>query len=282
MRADQLMHARGLAPTRSAARRLIAAGAVQCLAAGAWVVCAKAGEELALDAQLRITDDAELRWASRGGLKLDGALAHIGLDVTGLTCLDAGQSTGGFTDVLLARGAASVVGFDVGHGQLSGRLRKDSRVVALEGLHVRELAGSALASHAPEGGFDMLVADLSFISLAGALMHLAPWLKPGCDAVLLAKPQFEVGRAHVGKGGLVRDTAQLKRVEVIFREACAAVQWSVRDYFASPVTGGDGNPESFVWAQALLARTDAAESASARCAAADPAPTSQSRTLETT
>lgn len=249
MRADQLILARGLAPTRSAARRLIASGAAQWRAASGWAVCAKAGEELAIDAQLRITDDAELRWVSRGGLKLDGALAHAGLDVTGVVCLDVGQSTGGFTDVLLTRGAARVVGFDVGHDQLNERLRNDARVVALEGLHVRELAGSALAAHAPPGGFDLLVADLSFISLAGALPHIAPWLKPGGDALLLAKPQFEVGRAHIGKGGLVKDAVQLQRVETIFADACAAVQWTVREHFASPVKGGDGNPECFVWAQ---------------------------------
>ncbi len=249
MRADQLMLSKGLAPTRSAARRLITAGSAQWLAPQGWTVCAKAGEELAADVELRVVDDAELRWVSRGGLKLDGALARIGLDAAGLVCLDAGQSTGGFTDVMLRRGAARVVGFDVGHGQLHERLRGDSRVVALERLHVRELPGSALAAHAPRGGFDLLVADLSFISLAGALVHLAPWLKPGGDAVLLAKPQFEVGRAHVGKGGLVRDAAQLRRVESIFRDACATVQWTVRDYFASPVTGGDGNAEYFVWAE---------------------------------
>jgi len=249
LRADHLIVARSLAPTRSVARRLIACGAAQWLAVSGWTTCSKAGEDLAVDAQLRITDDAELRWVSRGGLKLDAALAHVRLDVTGLVCLDAGQSTGGFTDVLLARGAARVVGFDVGHGQLHERLRGDPRVVALEGLHVRELAGSALAAHAPPAGFDLIVADLSFISLAGALAHLAPWLKPGGDALLLAKPQFEVGRAHVGKGGLVRDAAQLARVEPIFREACAGARWRVLDYFASALTGGDGNPEFFVWAE---------------------------------
>ena len=248
MRADQLILARGLAPTRSAARRLIASGAAQWLAAGGWSVCTKAGEELAAEVDLRITDDAELRWVSRAGLKLDGALARVGLDVAGLVCLDVGQSTGGFTDVLLSRGAARVVGFDVGHSQLHERLRGDARVVALESLHVRELAGSALVAQAPPGGFDLIVADLSFISLAGALVHLAPWLKPGGEALLLAKPQFEVGRAHVGKGGLVKDAAQIARVEAIFRDACDAAKWTVRDYFASPVTGGDGNIEYFVCA----------------------------------
>jgi 23S rRNA (cytidine1920-2'-O)/16S rRNA (cytidine1409-2'-O)-methyltransferase len=255
MRADQLLLTRGLAPTRSAARRLIDSGGAQWRAAGGWKVCSKAGEELADDAELRVTDDAELRWVSRGGIKLDGALARVGLDVSGLACLDAGQSTGGFSDVLLARGAARVVGFDVGHAQLHERLRGDARVVVIEGLHVRELAGSALAGQMPKGGFDLIVGDLSFISLAGALVYLAPWLKPGGHALLLAKPQFEVGRAHVGKGGLVRDAAQIARVETIFRDACAALHWTVRDYFASPVAGGDGNHEFFVWAKARTMET---------------------------
>lgn len=256
MRADQLILARGLAPTRSAARRLIEGGAAQWRGPRGWVRCAKAGEELAVDTELRITDDAELRWASRAGLKLDAALERTGIDVKDKVCLDAGQSTGGFTDVLLARGAARVVGLDVGHGQLIERLRGDARVVALEGLHVRELAGSALAAHAPREGFDLLVADLSFISLAGALPHLAPWLRPGGEAMLLAKPQFELGREHVGKGGLVKDARELARVETLFREACAAVQWTLRDFFASAVAGGDGNTEFFAWAEAQALEQD--------------------------
>lgn len=251
MRVDQLMLARGLVPTRSAARRLIAGGAAQWLGPRGWTVCTKAGEDVASGVALRITDDAELRWVSRGGLKLEGALDHTRIDVTGAVCLDAGQSTGGFTDVLLARGAARVVGFDVGHGQLHERLRGDARVVALEGLHVRELAGSALAAHAPASGFDFIVADLSFISLAGGLPHLAPWLRHGGEALLLAKPQFEVGREHVGKGGLVRDAVQLARVEPLFADACRAVDWTVRDFFPSAVSGGDGNTEFFVRAQSV-------------------------------
>ena len=250
VRADRLLLSRGLVPTRSAARRAIDGGAVEWLAARGWTRCTKAGEELDDGAALRIVDDAELRWASRGGLKLDAALERTGVDVRGRVCLDAGQSTGGFTDVLLARGAARVVGFDVGHGQLLARLRGDPRVTTLEGLHVRALAGSALAGHAPPRGFDLLVADLSFISLAGALPHLAPWLAPGGDALLLAKPQFEVGREHVGKGGLVRDAGQQARVEGLFREACAGVGWRLRDWFASAVAGGDGNTECFAWAEA--------------------------------
>ncbi|MGA0610461.1 TlyA family RNA methyltransferase [Caldimonas sp. KR1-144] len=253
MRADQLLVERGLAASRSQAQRLIAAG-VEWEAGGRWQRVAKNGDELPAHAPLRLLDDAEARWVSRGGLKLDGALARTGLDVTGRVCLDVGQSTGGFTEVLLARGAARVVGFDVGHGQLHDKLRGDARVVPLEGLHLRELAGSELAAHAPEGGFDLVVADLSFISLAANLAHLAPWLKAGGDALLLVKPQFEVGPQHVGKGGIVKDPAQYARVEAAVREACAALRWTVRDWFESTIAGGgrgntEGNTEYFVWAQ---------------------------------
>ena len=135
MRADQLLVQRGLAPTRSAAQRLIERGAVRWRALyppHAWAVPRKAGEDLPDAIELEITDDAELRFVSRGGLKLDGALARVGIDVTGLVCLDVGQGTGGFTDALLQRGAARVVGLDVGHGQLAEKLRGNARVTALK------------------------------------------------------------------------------------------------------------------------------------------------------
>lgn len=245
-RIDQLLVQRGLAPSRSAAQRLIERGAVRWLGPQGWQVPKKAGDELPGHCELQVTDDAELRWVSRGGLKLEGALQHTGLDVAGRVALDAGQSTGGFTDVLLARGAARVVGFDVGHGQLHPRLQADARVVALQGLHVRELAGSALAAHAPAGGFDLLVADLAFIPLAGCIAHLAPWLRPGGEALLLVKPQFELGPAHVGKGGVVRDEASRLAARQAVRQACEAVGWTVVDDFPSPIAGGDGNAEFFI------------------------------------
>ncbi|MBA3589171.1 TlyA family RNA methyltransferase [Methylibium sp.] len=248
MRADQLLVAQGLAPSRSAAQRLIGCGAVERRTPQGWAALRKAGEELTDDAPLRITDDAETRWVSRGGLKLDAALIRTGVAVEGRVCLDAGQSTGGFTEVLLSRGAARVIGFDVGHGQLRPRLRSDARVRAFEGLHVRQLVGSALSDEAPAAGFDVLVADLSFISLAASIVHLAPWLAPHGQALLLVKPQFEVGPEHVGKGGVVKDERQYLRVETALRGACRASGWQVLDYFASAVNGGDGNREFFVWA----------------------------------
>ena len=264
MRADRLLLVRGLVASRSVAQRLLARGAVEWRAPGGWTPVRKPGEPLADGVELRIADDAELRWVSRGGLKLEGALAHAGLDVAGRVCLDVGQSTGGFTDVLLARGAARVVGVDVGHGQLHPRLAGDARVVSLEGVHVRELDRcAAMAGAMPAGGFDLIVADLSFISLAGALVHLAPWLAAGGDALLLAKPQFEVGRAHVGKGGIVRDAAQYGRVEAAFRSACAAIGWQPIDWFPSVVEGGDGNTEFFVRAHSPARPGKAADGAGA-------------------
>jgi 23S rRNA (cytidine1920-2'-O)/16S rRNA (cytidine1409-2'-O)-methyltransferase len=249
MRADQLLVAQGLAPTRSAAQRLIDAGAAEWAAVKGWAQVRKAGEDLPETAQLRLTDDAELRYVSRGGLKLEGALQHAGLDVRGLVALDIGQSTGGFSDCLLKQGAARVVGIDVGHRQLNKALAADSRVVALEGLHVRELDGSALLKqHRPPDGFDLIVGDLSFISMLGALSQLAPWLAAGGQVLLLIKPQFEVGPKHVARGGLVKDAAQYPLLEARAREACARLGWQVRGYFESPITGGDGNKEFFLWA----------------------------------
>jgi 23S rRNA (cytidine1920-2'-O)/16S rRNA (cytidine1409-2'-O)-methyltransferase len=242
MRADQLLVHRGLAPTRSAAQRLIERGAVRWLGPKGWAAPRKAGDELPEGCELQITDDAELRWASRGGLKLEGALAHTGIVVEGRLCLDVGQSTGGFTDVLLAGGARQVVGVDVGHGQLVQRLRTDPRVTALEGLNARQLHAAQL----PFPRYDLIVGDLSFISLTLVLPALAPLLAG--DLLMLVKPQFELQPADIGKGGLVKDAASHAMVETRIREACAAQHLAVRDWFTSPVTGGDGNTEFFVWA----------------------------------
>ena len=242
MRADLLIVQRGLAPTRSAAQRLIAHGAARWLGPRGWAVPRKAGEELPDDCELEITDDAELRWVSRAGLKLDAALARTGIDVQGKHCLDVGQSTGGFTDVLLVRGAASVVGVDVGHGQLHPKLRDDPRVTALEGVNARQLDASAL----PRAHYELVVADLSFISLTLVLDALLPLATQ--DLLLLAKPQFELQPGDIGKHGLVNDPVAHGHVKARMTAACAKRGLVLREYFESTVAGGDGNREYFVWA----------------------------------
>jgi 23S rRNA (cytidine1920-2'-O)/16S rRNA (cytidine1409-2'-O)-methyltransferase len=246
MRADQLLVAQGLAPTRSVAQRLISNGAAEWASPTGWAVLKKAGEDLPETAQLRVTDDAELRYVSRGGLKLEGALARVGFDVGNHTVLDVGQSTGGFTDCLLAHGARHVVGVDVGHAQLHAKLQADPRVTALEGVHVREL--DVLRQHQPTGGFTLIVGDLSFISMVGSLPELLPWLEVHGHLLVLIKPQFELGPQALGKGGLVKDEADYPRLEARVRLACTALGLKVLDYFDSPITGGDGNREFFLWA----------------------------------
>lgn len=275
MRADQLLMHRGLAPSRSAAQRLIERGAVRwrivspLAAANAsasavasagntdWRAPRKAGDDLPEHCELHITDDAELRWVSRAGLKLDAALAHTGLDLQGRIALDVGQSTGGFTQVLLARGVAHVVGLDVGHGQLHAHVRGDVRVTALEGINARHLTADELQARAPDAPlhFGVVVADLSFISLTLVLPALTPFIS--ADAVLLVKPQFELQPADLGKGGLVSDPASYAVVEQRLRDACGEQGLTVKDYFEADITGGDGNREFFVWVQAATARTPA-------------------------
>jgi 23S rRNA (cytidine1920-2'-O)/16S rRNA (cytidine1409-2'-O)-methyltransferase len=249
MRIDQLIVQQGLAPSRSAAQRLIARGAVRWRTAQGWAVPRKAGEELPEGCAIEVTDDAELRYVSRGGLKLDGALARCGITVAGAACLDMGQGSGGFTDVLLQRGAARVVGIDVGHGQLHARLRTDARVECYEELNARDVTGSVFeARHAPHS-FDLIVADVAFISLTLVLPTLARYLAQDGQALLLVKPQFELQPQDIGKGGIVKDASAYALVEQRIRLACMTHALSVRDYFASPIDGGDGNSEFFVRAQ---------------------------------
>jgi 23S rRNA (cytidine1920-2'-O)/16S rRNA (cytidine1409-2'-O)-methyltransferase len=243
MRADQLLVERGMAPTRSAAQRLIATGAVRWRAPAGWRVPSKAGEDLPNSAELEITDDAELRFVSRGGLKLDGALARLGLEVAGMTCLDLGQSTGGFTDALLQRGATRVVGVDVGHGQLHPRLAADARVTALEGVNARHLEAAQL----PVARFDLIVGDLSFISLTLVLPALMPLLGDG-HLLLLVKPQFELQPIDIGSGGQVKTQAAYGHAEKRLRKACATHGLEVLDWFDSATPGGEGAREFFLHA----------------------------------
>ena len=269
MRADQALVERGLAASRSQAQRLLAAGVRWRVGdAAPWQQVKKNSEEIPQTAHIELLDASETVFVSRGGLKLQGALAATGMAVKGKNCLDVGQSTGGFTDCLLQAGAAHVLGVDVGHGQLHPRLAQHPQVMALEGLNARELSAEVLiaaqADLTPENaknsmknaldvaplqtGFDLVVGDLSFISLALVLPRLAPLLAADGQLLMLVKPQFELQPADIGKGGIVRDSAKYAQVEAKIRAACAACGLAVRGWLDSPITGGDGNREFFVWA----------------------------------
>ena len=244
LRADQLLVDRGLAASRSQAQRLIAAG-VQWFDGARWIPVSKNGDELPPQAELELLDTAEARYVSRGGLKLEGGLRAAGLDVTGWTCHDVGQSTGGFTDCLLQHGAAAVTGVDVGHGQLHDKLRRDPRVVAIEKLNARDLRDDQVGGH-----YDLVTGDLSFISLTLVLPALTPLLKAaGGHLLMLVKPQFELQPGQVGKGGLVRDPALYPQVERRLRDCCESLGLAVVGWYDSPIAGGDGNREFFLHAQ---------------------------------
>ncbi len=329
MRADVFLVERGHAATRSQAQRLIAAGVEWRLSPRApWQKVAKNGDDIPSVAEVRLLDDAEAHYLSRGGLKLEGALQATGLSVAGLRCLDVGQSTGGFTDCLLQHGAAQVIGVDVGHGQLHERLRSDARVVCVEGVNARALTADALQqacelalSEAVEpdednetqpeapyswmrnGGlvdeayddsgdaqdkdieafkseraaqakaraqgtlalgrrrradradtdttplFDLVVGDLSFISLTLVLPALVPLLAPQGALLMLVKPQFELQPGQVGKGGIVRDAALYAVVEQRIRDCCAALGLQVQAWLDSPIARRRRQPEFFVFAR---------------------------------
>ena len=329
MRADVFLVDFGHATTRSQAQRLIAAGVEWRLSPSSpWQKVVKNGDNIPEIAQVQLLDSDEAKYLSRGGLKLEGALAAAPLNVTGLRCLDVGQSTGGFTDCLLQHGAAQVVGVDVGHDQVHERLRSDLRVICVEGVNARVLTPGALQQDCelalsevieevednetqPEapyswmrnGGlvdeayddsddakdkdienfrleraakakaraagtlpverrrraefadvdttpvFDVVVGDLSFISLTLVLPALVPLLAPEGRLLMLVKPQFELQPGQVGKGGIVRDTALYAVVEKRIRDCCAEQGLQVLAWLDSAISGGDGNREFFVFAR---------------------------------
>ena len=233
VRADQLLVARELAESRTRAQALILAGAVF---SGEKRV-AKAGDLLADDAPLEVKG-RDHPWVSRGGVKLDHGLTHFGFDVAGAVALDVGSSTGGFTDVLLSRGASAVYAVDVGTNQLAWKLRQDPRVVVHEQTNARTLDGSIV----PEA-VDFIVCDASFISLAKVLEAPLKLAKAGARLVALIKPQFEAGREEVGKGGVVRDPAVHDRVCIEAKGWVERQGWTVLGVTPSPITGPEGNVE---------------------------------------
>jgi 23S rRNA (cytidine1920-2'-O)/16S rRNA (cytidine1409-2'-O)-methyltransferase len=233
-RLDERLVADGLAKSRARAQALILAGAV--LVDGA--VVDKAGTRVREDAVVSLRGAAR-RFVSRGGEKLAGALDDLGIDPRGRACLDVGASTGGFTDCLLQRGARSVVAVDVGYGQLDAKLRADPRVALLERTNAR-LLGSV------PGPIDLVTVDVSFISARLILPRLAE-LAPRADWLVLVKPQFEVGRGRVGKGGVVRDDALRAEAVASVRSTAEALGWRAAGEVPSCLPGPKGNREVFLW-----------------------------------
>lgn len=232
-RLDVLLVARGLAESRTRAEALILAGRVTVKG----VERPKPGTPVGPDVPVEVAAP-EHPWVSRGGVKLAAGLDAFGVDPSGRTCLDVGASTGGFTDVLLSRGAARVFAIDVGHGQLHAKIRNDPRVVLCEGVNARLLSREDV----PEA-CSLLVADVSFISLRLILPAAVPLLSAGADAVLLVKPQFESERGEVGRGGIVRDAEVRRRALERVVASAEALGLAHRGTIESPITGADGNVE---------------------------------------
>jgi 23S rRNA (cytidine1920-2'-O)/16S rRNA (cytidine1409-2'-O)-methyltransferase len=235
-RLDERVVREGLAPTRAQAQALILAGRVLVDDAPA----EKAGQAVAPDARVRLRGE-ERRFVSRGGEKLAGALADFGIDPAGKVCLDLGASTGGFMDCLLQHGAAQVVAVDVGYGQLDLRLRDDPRVRLLERTNARYLDPTDV----PEA-IELVTVDVSFISATLLLPRLVE-IAPTAELLVLVKPQFEVGRERVGKGGVVRDDADRAAAVLRVREAAEALGYALRGEAESRLPGPKGNREVFLW-----------------------------------
>ncbi|MDR6756166.1 23S rRNA (cytidine1920-2'-O)/16S rRNA (cytidine1409-2'-O)-methyltransferase [Mycoplana sp. BE70] len=234
-RLDQLLVARGLFDSRSRARDAIDRGTVRVDGK----VATKAGATVGPEAAIELDDPARA-YVSRAALKLVAALDHFTLDPTGLDCLDIGASTGGFTEVLLQRGAHHVVAVDVGHGQMHPRIAQDTRVTNLEGLNARVLS----AAEVGERVIGCVVSDVSFISLKLALPPALSLARPGASCVLLVKPQFEAGREAIGKGGLLKDPATGPEVATVLeRWLVEEMGWTSLGIIPSPIAGGDGNQE---------------------------------------
>ncbi len=240
LRLDQVLVNRGLAVSRERARALILANQVRVAGLAGPL---KAGQLVDVDSEVELAQP-DHPYVSRGGLKLAHALDTFGIDVAGRVALDIGASTGGFTDVLLRRGARHVVALDVGHGQLAWRLRQDERVSVLEHVNARYLSDDDLP--AEWRAFDIVTIDVSFISLRLILPAVPPRLRHGGDVVALVKPQFEAGRQDVGKGGIVKDAAVRERVVHEVVEAAAALGLARVASTPSPIEGMEGNVEWLV------------------------------------
>ncbi|HZU45760.1 MAG TPA: TlyA family RNA methyltransferase [Mycobacterium sp.] len=244
-RIDAELVRRGLARSRQQAAELIGAGKVSIDGMPA----AKPSTNVPVTAAVTVAQGDHRSWVSRGAHKLIGALDSFGITVVGRRCLDAGASTGGFTEVLLDRGAREVIAADVGYGQLSWSLRCDQRVVVVERTNVRDLSPAAIG-----GAVDLVVADLSFISLSTVLPALTGCASPHADIVPLVKPQFEVGKGQVGSGGVVHDPKLRRESVLAVARRAEELGWHTVNVTASSLPGPSGNVEYFLWLRAQAKR----------------------------
>ena len=235
-RIDKLLVERSLAESRTKAQAMVMAGVVLVNEQRV----AKPSDQFLPDVQIRIkhADDPTSRYVGRGGLKLEAALREFEIDVRGLVCLDVGASTGGFTDCLLQNGAAKVFAIDVGHNQIDWRLRNDPRVEVREGVNARYLQPEDFPTK-----LDLVVVDVSFISLTKVLGAVVPLLQPQASMVVLIKPQFEVGRGEVGSGGIVRDEGKRIKAMNDVNEFASTLGLETEKTIESPITGAEGNIE---------------------------------------
>ena len=250
-RLDIWLFEKGLAQSRTHAQELVEAGQVYLNKNGHRQVLKKSNYAVdPLDADITVDAGPANRFVSRGGLKLEGALKKVGLSVEGLNVLDVGISTGGFTDCALQAGAGFVLGVDVGHGQVNAQLLKNPKLKVIEGINARALSSEAAVLEAtPKDGFDLIVMDVSFISIEMIIPELGRFLKQTGHLLSLVKPQFEVGVDGLSKGGIVKDVSLYAKVEEKIKACCEANGFMVKSYFASSIEGKDGNHEFFVLAK---------------------------------
>lgn len=248
LRIDLILTEQGLAKSRSQAQTFISEGRISYKQNEKWIKVTKPSLKLPSDIELNVISDEADKYVSRGALKLEGALLHTKLNIEGFLVLDIGQSTGGFSDCAIQHGAAHVVGVEVGHDQLDPRLRNHQNIICLEGINARNLSVEDLNEHFPEHGFDLIVMDVSFISQTKILPQLPNLLSKTGHLITLVKPQFEVGKEFIGKGGIVKDKLRVKLLEQDMQDFVKRLGFEVKCYIESPIKGGDGNQEFLLWA----------------------------------
>jgi Predicted rRNA methylase len=249
-RLDVYLVEKGLANSRTHAQELIDSEQVFIFEGANKKILKKSSLNVdSAQSNIQVESGPANRYVSRGGLKLEGALEKAKINVKNLNALDVGLSTGGFTDCLLQSGVASVLGVDVGHGQTHPKLLKETRLKVLEGINARNLSSisGVVEDSKVKGGFDIIVMDVSFISITLIIPEFKALLKNGGHLLSLVKPQFEVGVDGLSKGGIVKDTSLYVDVEKKIRECCEQSGMTVLDYFVSPIEGKDGNTEFFIF-----------------------------------